>query len=52
MKRIYTSLILDHLKNWEQMVFIEGARQAGKTTIAKEILKYFELTHLFKLGQC
>lgn len=44
MKRIYTSLILDHLKNWEQIVFIEGARQTGKTTIAKEILKHFELT--------
>ena len=44
MKRVYTSLILDHLKNWDQMVFIEGARQAGKTTIAKEILQHFELT--------
>ena len=44
MRRLYTHLILDHLEKWEQMVFIEGPRQAGKTTIAKEIIKHYEVS--------
>ena len=43
MNRIYTSIILDHLKHWKQMVFIEGPRQSGKTTIAKQVIKNFDI---------
>ena len=39
MKRIYTELIQYHLKEYSQMVFLGGARQVGKTTIAKDILQ-------------
>lgn len=42
--RVYTKIIIDHLQNWEQMVFIEGARQAGKTTIAKQVIDEFDLS--------
>jgi len=35
MERIYTSLIADHLQNYEQMIFLTGPRQVGKTTISK-----------------
>lgn len=44
MKRLYTELILYHLENWQQMVFLEGPRQSGKTTIAQEVIKSFELS--------
>lgn len=44
MQRLYTQLILYHLKNWQQMVFIEGPRQAGKTTIAQEVIKNFDVS--------
>ncbi|WP_341789284.1 ATP-binding protein [Rickettsia endosymbiont of Polydrusus tereticollis] len=37
MKRIYESVIKNHLQENKQMVFIEGARQVGKTTLAKKI---------------
>ncbi|WP_341792385.1 ATP-binding protein [Rickettsia endosymbiont of Gonocerus acuteangulatus] len=38
MKRIYESVIKDHLQENRQMVFIEGARQVGKTTLAKKVI--------------
>ncbi|XVN40815.1 MAG: AAA family ATPase [Rickettsia endosymbiont of Argas persicus] len=38
MKRIYESVIKNHLQENKQMVFIEGARQVGKTTLAKKII--------------
>lgn len=44
MKRIYTSVIKEHFKHHQQMVFLVGPRQAGKTTIslmAKEFLPQF-----------
>lgn len=44
MRRLYTELILHHLKHWKQMVFLEGPRQAGKTTIAQEIANNFEVS--------
>lgn len=44
MQRLYSKVILHHLTNWDQMVFIEGARQAGKTTIAKELMSHFEVS--------
>jgi uncharacterized protein len=33
--RIYTKLIEEHLKNYNQMVFIVGPRQSGKTTTSQ-----------------
>ena len=36
-KRIYESIIRDHLKNYRQMVFLSGPRQAGKTFVAKKV---------------
>jgi len=35
MKRIYSDVVKHHLSNYEQMVFLSGSRQVGKTTIAK-----------------
>lgn len=34
-RRFYQDLIQNHLNKYEQMVFISGPRQVGKTTIAK-----------------
>lgn len=44
MKRIYTSIIKEHFNRYQQMVFIIGPRQAGKTTVslmAKEFTSQF-----------
>ncbi len=38
MNRIYKSVIQDHLQENRKMVFIEGARQVGKTTLAKKVI--------------
>ena len=32
MKRIYEKVIIDHIKNYRQMLFVMGPRQVGKTT--------------------
>ncbi|HJD56349.1 MAG TPA: ATP-binding protein [Rickettsia endosymbiont of Pyrocoelia pectoralis] len=37
MKRVYESIIKNHLQENKQMVFVEGARQVGKTTLAKQV---------------
>lgn len=37
MKRVYESIIKDHFQRNEQMLFISGARQVGKTTTAKNV---------------
>ncbi len=40
MKRIYNSVIKEHFKHYQQMIFLSGPRQAGKTTVslmAKEL---------------
>ncbi len=34
MKRIYSSIIGEHLKHYQQMIFLVGPRQAGKTTLS------------------
>lgn len=34
MERIYKKLVLDHLQQFRQMVFLAGPRQVGKTTIS------------------
>lgn len=45
MERLYYKLIKHHLESWEQMVFIEGARQSGKTTLAKRLLADYTIKH-------
>lgn len=45
MERIYKAVIEEHLKDDTQMVFLAGARQVGKTTLAKETEK---LTNYFQ----
>lgn len=35
-KRIYSSIISDHLLKYRQMIFLSGPRQVGKTTLATE----------------
>lgn len=37
MKRVYTEIIQNHFDKFEQMVFLSGPRQAGKTTISLSI---------------
>ncbi len=37
MQRLYQDVIKGHLKDFEQMVFLSGPRQAGKTTTARHI---------------
>ncbi|MCF6777976.1 AAA family ATPase [Thiotrichales bacterium 19X7-9] len=34
--RFYEALIQNHINKYDQMIFISGARQVGKTTIAKQ----------------
>ena len=38
MKRVYESIIKEHFERNEQMLFLSGARQVGKTTTAKSVL--------------
>ena len=44
MKRIYSSIIKEHFTRYEQMIFLIGPRQAGKTTVS---LMTKELTNQF-----
>jgi predicted AAA+ superfamily ATPase len=37
MERIYSKIMQNHLSKYQQMVFLSGGRQVGKTTIAKSI---------------
>ncbi len=39
MKRIYTSVIEQHLEKNEQMLFLTGPRQVGKTTLVKDLMQ-------------
>ena len=41
MKRLYQNILNNHLKDFNQMIFIGGPRQVGKTTLAKELLETF-----------
>jgi uncharacterized protein len=36
MKRIYKTIIDHHLHHYNQMIFVSGPRQVGKTTIARQ----------------
>ena len=40
MKRVYTSIIEEHFKRYQQMIFLVGPRQAGKTTVSLMLRKY------------
>ncbi|MBN9564844.1 MAG: ATP-binding protein [Alphaproteobacteria bacterium] len=42
MKRFYDFVIKEHLRNYQQMIFLSGPRQVGKTTLAKDIKKEYE----------
>ena len=45
MKRIYEDIIEEHFLKHDQMIFLSGPRQAGKTTISKKVA---ELTSFFR----
>lgn len=45
MKRIYQTILEEHFERYQQMSFLSGPRQVGKTTIAKSCA---ELTNYFK----
>ena len=47
MERLYYDLIKYHLDNWDQMVFIEGPRQSGKTTLAKRLMLNYKANYYF-----
>lgn len=42
MERIYSEILENHLEKNDQMAFIAGPRQVGKTTVVKEALKSSE----------
>lgn len=37
MKRIYEEIVEEHFLNYDQMIFLSGPRQAGKTTISRQV---------------
>ena len=37
MKRIYEAIIQNHLQRYDQMIFLTGPRQVGKTTLVKSL---------------
>lgn len=39
MKRLYESILLDHFQHNEQMAFLCGPRQVGKTTLSKTFIR-------------
>lgn len=39
MERIYEALVVDHFEKYEQMAFLSGPRQVGKTTLSSNICK-------------
>lgn len=45
MKRIYESILKNHLASYNQMIFLSGPRQSGKTTLAREAKEW---TSFFK----
>jgi len=47
MKRLYLPIVLKHFQQNEQMLFLVGPRQVGKTTIAVEAKKHFTESSYF-----
>ncbi len=41
MERLYSEIILQHLKKYRQMIFLAGPRQVGKTTCSKKLSKTY-----------
>lgn len=46
MQRLYQDVVKEHLKDFEQMVFLSGPRQAGKTTLARHIASNYNGMYL------
>jgi predicted AAA+ superfamily ATPase len=46
MQRVYQDVIKEHLNDFEQMVFLSGPRQVGKTTIARHIFEVYNGMYL------
>ncbi|MEL6607035.1 MAG: ATP-binding protein [Bacteroidota bacterium] len=46
MQRIYQEVIKRHLEEFQQMVFLSGPRQAGKTTIARNVVEDYNGLYL------
>ena len=46
MKRLYQEVIESHLRDLEQMVFLSGPRQSGKTTRARHIASSYNGMYL------
>jgi uncharacterized protein len=44
MDRYYHAILANELVEHRQMTFVSGARQVGKTTLAKQISQYFQPT--------
>ncbi len=42
MKRLYLSIVQKHFQENEQMLFLVGPRQVGKTTIAQQMREYYK----------
>ena len=45
MKRLYSTIIEEHLNKYRQMVFLAGARQVGKTTCSKLLKRHYTNFH-------
>jgi len=45
MERIYQTLLAAHFKKHHECIFLSGARQVGKTTIAQQLQSQFQLSH-------
>ena len=43
-KRLYQTIIDDHLQTCRQMIFLPGPRQVGKTTLVKQLQQRYELS--------
>ncbi|MCZ6896611.1 MAG: AAA family ATPase, partial [Rickettsia endosymbiont of Ixodes ricinus] len=39
MDRLYKKQVEEYLTNYGKLVFISGARQVGKTTVLKQVIK-------------
>ena len=46
MNRLYQAIIESHLRDFDQMVFLSGPRQSGKTTIARHIASSYNGMYL------
>ncbi len=46
MQRTYDNLLNDHISRYEQMIFLAGPRQVGKTTTAKSVAEHTQYKYL------